>query len=276
MAEETTPNTAENEAPLNNQSTDKPVDQAPAGKTAGDDAPPSTVEEQAPSVVSEHLHSTTEAEATDIPTANAPDPTAANPEVNPNAAGEKSSTAASSPDDTASAQPEAKKTAKAAKADKPAASTGDKPAAKADKPAAAAGDKPAAKGAKKEKAPAVEDKPFAEFIQQDYLPALQKALASEGVQDLDLTFAKQKVPIANYNQNECWQVIGRWQKGVQHQFNIYFPEENIQGQRAFSCNEGSKPSTLEPFLIDERKVNLDLMVFGVTQRLNGQKWLTRN
>lgn len=265
MAEETTPNTAENEAPLNNES----VDQAPAGKTAGDDAPPSTVEEQAPSVVSEHLHSTSEAEATDIPTANAPDPTVANPEVNPNAAGEKSSTAASSPDDNAWAQPEAKKTAKAAKADKPAAA-GDKPADKA------AGDKPAAKGAKKEKAPAVEDKPFAEFIQQDYLPALQKALAAEGVQNLDLTFAKQKVPIAGYSQDECWQVIGRWQKGVQHQFNIYFPQEDIQGQRAFSCNEGSKPSTLEPFLIDERKVNLDLMVFGVRQRLNGQKWLTRN
>jgi len=33
---------------------------------------------------------------------------------------------------------------------------------------------------------------------------------------------------------------------------------------------------LEPFLIDERKVTLDLMVFGVMQRLNGQKWLERN
>ncbi|MGB3208973.1 MAG: DUF2996 domain-containing protein, partial [Crinalium sp.] len=37
-----------------------------------------------------------------------------------------------------------------------------------------------------------------------------------------------------------------------------------------------KPSTLEPFLIDERKVTLDLMVFGVIQRLNAQKWLVRN
>lgn len=138
MAEETTPNTAENEAPLNNESTDLSVDQAPVGKTAGDDAPPSTVEEQAPSVVSEHLHSTAEAEATDIPTANAPDPTVANPEVNPNAASEKSSTPASSPDDTASVPSAAKKTPKAPKGDKPAA-------------AAPAGDKPAAKGAKKKK-----------------------------------------------------------------------------------------------------------------------------
>ena len=264
MAEETDHNDTPEVTPSVPENASSTEGQAPAGKTAGDDAPPSTVEEQAPSIVSEHLHSTSEAEATDIPTANAPDPTDVNPEVNPNAAGEKSSTVASSPDDTASVQPEAKKTAKAPKEDKPVA-------------AKAAGDKPAAaKGAKKEKAPAVEDKPFAEFIQQYYLPALQKAIAAEGVQDLDLTFAKQKVPIASYNQNDCWQVIGSWQNGFVHQFNVYFPEEDIQGQRAFSCNEGSHPSTLEPFLIDERKVNLDLMVFGVMQRLNAQKWLTRN
>lgn len=239
----------------------EPTNHNDAGEVA-----PSTVDQQAPSVAEEHAPSTDEAVATDIPTANAPDPTVANPEVNPDAAGEKSSTAASSPDDTALAQPEPKKIAKAPKGDKPAA-------------AKAAGDKPAAaaKAAKKEKGPAVEDKPFAEFIQQDYLPALKTALAEQGVKNLDLTFEKHKVPIAGYNPvDECWQVMGRWQNGVSHQFNIYFPQEDIQGQRAFSCNEGSKPSTLEPFLIDERKVSLDLMVFGVLQRLNGQKWLTRN
>lgn len=227
---------------------------------------PSTVDKQAPSVAEEHAPSTDSDQATDIPTANAPDPTTANPEVNPDAAGEKSSTAASSPDDSALVEPEPKKTAKAPKAEAPA----DKPAAKA------AAAQPAAKAAKKEKAPAVEDKPFAEFIQQDYLPAVKKALAEQGVQDVDLTFAKQKFPIAGYNQEECWQVIGHWQNGVKRQFNIYFAEENIQGKRSFSCNEGSHPSTLESFLIDERKVTLDLMIYGLVQRLNAQKWLTRN
>lgn len=246
----------------------EPTNHNDAGEVA-----PSTVEKQAPSVAEEHAPSTDEAVATDIPTANAPDPTAVNPEVNPDAAGEKSSTAVSSPDETA-LQPESKKTRSVPKGDKPAAKAeGDKPTA-----AKAAGDKPAAaKAAKKEKAPAVEDKPFAEFIQQDYLPALKNALAEQGVQNLELDFAKHKVPIAGYNPaEECWQIVGRWQNGASHQFNIYFPQEDIQGQRAFSCNEGSKPSTLEPFLIDERKVSLDLMVFGVLQRLNGQKWLTRN
>ena len=162
-------------------------------------------------------------------------------------------------------QPEAKNTeAKNTEAKKPAA----KPAA--DKA-------PAAKPPKKEKAPALEDKPFADFIQQDYLPALQTALDKQGVKDLDLTFAKQKFAIAGLNAaEECWQIIGKFQGG-QRQFNLYFPKEDIQAQRAFSCAEnGTKTSTLEPFLIDERKITLDLMVFGVIQRLNAQKWLKRN
>lgn len=230
-----------------NTPNNSPAEQAPAGKTAGENAPPSIVEEQAPSIVAEHLHSTSEAEATDIPTANAPDPTTVDPQVNPNATGEKPTSVASTPDESASQTKPPKKTAD-----------------KSDKPAA-----------KKEKAPAVEDKPFAEFMQQHYLPSLQKALTTQGAPEVDLKFEKQKVAISGYDAQECWQIRGSLDKGLR-QFNVYFPQEDIQGQRAFSCNEGSKPSTLESFLIDERKVTLDLLVFGVIQRLNGQKWLARN
>lgn len=137
---------------------------------------------------------------------------------------------------------------------------------------------PAAKkpAAKKEKPPAVEDKPFLDFMQQDYLPALEKAIANEGVRDLELKFAKQKFPFRGMEGlGECWQVIGSWQNG-DRQFQVYFPDETIQGKKAFSCNEGKVPSTLESFLIDERKITLDLLVFGTVRRLNGQKWLGRN
>ncbi|XWK87596.1 MAG: DUF2996 domain-containing protein [Phormidium sp.] len=134
-----------------------------------------------------------------------------------------------------------------------------------------------APAAKKEKAPAVEDKPFAEFIPQDYFPALTQSLAKQGVKDLELKLEKQKIPVIGYaTQPECWQVIGSWGNG-KRQFRVYFLSENIQGQKGFSYSEnGGKPSTLEPFLIDERKVSLDLLVFGVVQRLNAQKWLVRN
>jgi hypothetical protein len=143
--------------------------------------------------------------------------------------------------------------------------------------AAVPAEKPAAaKAAKKEKAPAVEDKPFEEFIQQDYLPALQQAIVKEGVSDLKLDFAKQKYPIVGFNSaEECWQIIGSWQNG-QRQFNVYFPDADIQGKKGFSCNEGKKPSTLESFLIDERKITLDLLVSRLVYRLNGQKWLGKN
>ncbi|MDZ7958442.1 MAG: DUF2996 domain-containing protein [Aulosira sp. DedQUE10] len=216
-----------------------PTNHNEAGEVA-----PSTVDQQAPSVAEEHAPSTSEPVATDLPTANTPDPKAANPETNPNAA------------KTTTAPPKR-----------------EKPAAKAD-----AAEKPAAKAAaaKKEKAPAVEDKPFVEFIQEYYLPAVQTAITQQGVPDLQLSFAKQKLSITGFESGEeCYQLIGSWQNGLR-QFNLYFPDEDIQGKKGFSCNEGKKPSTLESFLIDERKITLDLLVYGLVQRLNGQKWLGRN
>lgn len=162
----------------------------------------------------------------------------------------------------------------------------DIPSANAPDPKAAAAKKaakPAAEGAaaekppKKEKAPAVEDKPFADFMQQDYLPALKSAFSKQGIEDLELSLQKQKIPVAGFGSaEECWQAIGRWQGG-KRQFNLYFPKADINGPRAFSCaDSGAKPSTIEPFLIDERKITIDLLVFGVIQRLNAQKWLARN
>lgn len=134
--------------------------------------------------------------------------------------------------------------------------------------------KPAAAKEKKPKASAVEDKPFTEFMEQDFTPALKEAFASQGIEDLQLTFAKAGIPISS--SEECWQLKGNWQNG-QRQFNLYFLDEDIKGKKAFSyATNGAKPSTIESFMIDERKVTLDLMVLYTMQRLNGQKWLARN
>ena len=249
----------------------EPTNHNEAGEVA-----PSTVDQQAPSVSEEHAPSTSEPVATDIPSANAPDPTAVNSDVNANATGEKP-TAEGSRAETSS-QTAADKKTKSAATDPGPGSTEKAAAKKAAKPKAEGEAAPAAGAkAKKEKAPAVEDKPFAEFINQDYLPALKDALAKQGLKDLDLTFAQQKIPVAGFtSEPPCWQVIGRWEGG-RRQFNIYFLKEDIQGQRAFSyADNGGKPSTLEPFLIDERKITLDLLLLGAVQRLNAQKWLVRN
>ncbi len=133
--------------------------------------------------------------------------------------------------------------------------------------------KPAA--AKKPKEPAIEDKPLSEFMEQHFSPALKEALAGKGIQDLELRFAKEKLPLAGTTES-CWQLRGSWQKG-QRQFSLYFLDENISGKKAFSCaTNGNRPSTIESFMIDERKTNLDSLLLYTLQRLNGQKWLGRN
>ncbi|GAB4151662.1 MAG: hypothetical protein Fur0046_31010 [Cyanobacteria bacterium J069] len=146
-----------------------------------------------------------------------------------------------------------------------------KPAAKA-----ADGEASAAKP-KKEKPPALEDKPFADFITQDYIPSLKKAFAATGFDDLELKFEKLPLPIKGLDDlGDLWQVQGQFQRG-QHQFLVGFVKEDIQGQKVFSCaGNGAHPSLLESFMIDERKVTLDLLVLYTVQRLNGQKWLVGN
>lgn len=139
--------------------------------------------------------------------------------------------------------------------------------------------KPAAaksSGAKK-KEPPIENKPFPEFIREHFNPSLKSALAEKGITDLVLNFEKSEIPIQGLSDNEkYWQVIGDWSNG-DRQFNIYFLDEDIKGKKGFSYNiSGEKPSTIESFMIDERRVTLDLMVLYTLQRLNGQKWFDGN
>ena len=134
----------------------------------------------------------------------------------------------------------------------------DKPAAKAslgEKKAKPKSETPAAK--KKEKPPAIEKKPFAEFIKAHYLPGLTAAFEKQGVSDLKLTF-------------EANEVTGVWQNG-DRQFTVYFLDGDISKKKAFTCSTKNAPAAIiESFLIDERKITLDLLVFGVIQRINAQ------
>ena len=141
--------------------------------------------------------------------------------------------------------------------------------------------KPAKAAAKKkEKPPKLEDKPFNEFMEQHYLPSLKEAMAKEGIDELSLEFAKRKIEVMGQNDAEpYWQVQGAWEEAGegQRQFNIAFIEEDIKGQKVFTLTaNGAKPSTIEQFMGDERRITLDLLVGYTVQRLNGQKWLTRN
>ncbi len=128
----------------------------------------------------------------------------------------------------------------------------------------------------KEKPPALEDKPFTEFMEQHFVPSLDEAFADAGIDDMSLSFVKEPVPLAGASSESIWQVQGSWNKGT-YQFNIYFPDEDIKGQKGFSfATNGKQPSIFESFMIDERRVNLDLMVMYVLQRINAEKLLVRN
>lgn len=152
-------------------------------------------------------------------------------------------------------------------------SSGSEKAAK--QPPKAAG---AAKAKKKEKPPAIEDKPFPEFIEQHFIPDLAKALQEEGLDDVSLQFEKNALEVKGATASEdYWQVRGQWPAGSDRHFSIVFTEEDIKAPKFFCCGQGSSlSSTVEQFMGDERRINLDLMVLYTLQRLNGQKWLTRN
>ena len=132
-----------------------------------------------------------------------------------------------------------------------------------------------AKPARKPKPPKLEDKPFLEYMEEHFTPALKTALDEQGLSNVELAFKKDKISVAGYDSSpECWQVNGNLDN---RQFSLYFLEEDINGQKAFSCTiDGKKPSTLESFMIDERRANLGLMILFLLKRLNGQKWLGRN
>lgn len=131
--------------------------------------------------------------------------------------------------------------------------------------------------AKKEKPPALEDKPFAEFIEQHFIPSLESALKEKGINDIHLTLDQRPLGVFGVNGGEnYWHVKGQWQKSGR-QFNIVFTKDDITSPKLFYlADKGAQPSTIEQFMGDERKINLDLLVLFTLMRLNGQKWLARN
>ena len=134
--------------------------------------------------------------------------------------------------------------------------------------------KPAAK--KKAKPPKIEDKPFKEFIETHFLPDVQSALNDNGITDMSLKFVETNIPIKGLESQVCWQIQGSWMNN-QRQFILYFIDETIKGQKAWSfATDGSPHSTLESFMIDERRVTLALLTSYVLQRLDAQKWLALN
>ena len=131
---------------------------------------------------------------------------------------------------------------------------------------------PSEKLAKKTKPPKPEDKPFKEFINEEFIPVLTTALTKSGFPPDGIVLEKSQRPVTG---GQCWMVRGEISKG--RRFWLCFASDKITASKLITLAEkGSEPSVLESFLIDERKTTLALLVSRLLQRLNGQKWLGAN
>ncbi len=124
----------------------------------------------------------------------------------------------------------------------------------------------------KKTTPKIEDKPFTTFINDHFIPELTKSLQSKGYPIDSLVLKKDQRPVVG---GECWIVFGEFPSG--RRFWITFNSDNIKSQKNICLAETAvAPSLLESFLIDEKKITLNLLTSRFLQRLNGQKWFGNN
>ncbi len=123
-----------------------------------------------------------------------------------------------------------------------------------------------------QKPPKPEDKPFNEFIVENFIPKLKESLTERGFKPTSLELIEGDRPVL---EDKCWMVIGVIPPG--RRFWLCFNQENISSKKTILLAEqGADPSLIESFLIDEKKITLALLVSRLIQRLNGQKWIGRN
>ncbi len=131
---------------------------------------------------------------------------------------------------------------------------------------------PANKPPAKPKPPKPEDKPFPEFIDTLFLPAVAKQLLENGITVDRLERIDGDRPVVGGN---CPMVVGDLPGG--RRFWLCFAKEDINSGKVIAlADPGSDPTLLESFLIDEKRMSLALLVSRLLQRLNGQKWLGGN
>ena len=118
----------------------------------------------------------------------------------------------------------------------------------------------------------IEKKPFQEFINMHLIPALIDELNQRGLEIKNINLQNTSRPIAG---DKCW-VISCEIKDTCN-FWLSFEKEDISSLKSISLSKpNQKPSIIESFLIDEKRITLKLIISRVMQRLNGQKLLGVN
>ena len=118
----------------------------------------------------------------------------------------------------------------------------------------------------------IEKKPFQEFINIHLIPALIEEINLRGLKVNNINLTNSNRPIAG---DKCW-VINCEIKDTCN-FWLSFEKEDISSLKSISLSKpNQKPSIIESFLIDEKRITLKLIISRVLQRLNGQKLIGVN
>ena len=118
----------------------------------------------------------------------------------------------------------------------------------------------------------IEKKPFQEFINIHLIPSLIQEINQRGLEVNNINLENTNRPIAG---DKCW-VINCEIKNT-CSFWLSFEKEDISSSKSISLSKPSqKPSIIESFLIDEKRITLKLIISRVMQRLNGQKLIGLN
>ena len=118
----------------------------------------------------------------------------------------------------------------------------------------------------------IEKKPFQEFINIHLIPALIEEINQRGLEVNNINLKNTNRPIAG---DKCW-VINCEIKDTCN-FWLSFEKEDISSLKSISLSKpNQKPSIIESFLIDEKRITLKLIISRVLQRLNGQKLIGVN
>ena len=118
----------------------------------------------------------------------------------------------------------------------------------------------------------LEKKPFQEFINIHLIPALIEEINQRGLEVNNINLKNTNRPIAG---DKCW-VINCEIKDTCN-FWLSFEKDDISSTKSISLSKLSqKPSIIESFLIDEKRITLKLIISRVIQRLNGQKLIGVN
>ena len=118
----------------------------------------------------------------------------------------------------------------------------------------------------------IEKKPFKEFVNDHLLPSIIQEIKERGFEVNEINLKNTRRPIAG---DICWVIYCEINDICN--FWLSFEREDISSLKSISlCKNNQKPSVIESFLIDEKRITLNLIISRILQRLNGQKLIGIN